>query len=228
MAAMRDIRWRYPQRSPRFGDMPSVTVLGLGHMGAPIAQVLLAAGHPVTVWNRDEKRSAPVVDAGATLGATPAEAARRADVVITMLTDAAAVEAVLFGPDGAAAVLTPGTCVVQMSTIAPIEVRDAARRLPAGVDLVDAPVAGSVDAAAAGRLVILAGGEPGVLDRMTTLLSELGTVRRCGTVGEGAAVKLVLNTALVTGMAALADALAVARSVGVRREVALDALAQGP
>jgi len=208
--------------------MSAVTVLGLGQMGAPIAQVLMGAGHSVTVWNRNEARSAPVVAAGAALAATPAEAARGAGVVITMLTDAAAVDAVLFGPDGAAAHLKPGSCVVQMSTIAPAEVRDVAVRLPAGVDLVDAPVAGSVDAAASGTLRILAGGESGVLDRMTPLLSVLGTVRRCGAVGDGAAVKLVLNTALVTGLAALADALAVARSVGVDRDVALEALASGP
>jgi 3-hydroxyisobutyrate dehydrogenase len=145
-------------------------------------------------------------------------------VVIVMVTDAAAVDAVLFGPGGAAAALRPGACVVQMSTIAPGEVRGLARRLPEGVDLLDAPVAGSVAAAEAGGLTLLVGGDDAATRRAAPVLEVLGTVRRCGGVGSGAALKLVFNTALVTGVAALADTLAVAEAVGVGRAAALDAL----
>ena len=189
-----------------------------------MARRLVATGHRVSVWNR----TAVPVAAGAHVATSPADAVGSSEVVITMVTAAAALDAVLFGPAGAAAALRPAMCLVQMSTIGPDEVRDLARRLPPGVDLVDAPVLGSVAAAEAGRLTILAGGDDDPLHRVTPVLTALGTVRRCGGVGTGAALKLVLNTALVTAMAALADTLAVANAVRVDRAVALEALAAGP
>ncbi len=205
--------------------MTTIASLGLGRMGAAMAARLLAAGHEVHVWDRTPGRAAPLVAAGARAAPSPAAAARGAGVVITMLTDAAAVEAVLSGPDGALAGLAPQACLVQMSTIGPDEVRDLARRRPG---LVDAPVAGSVAETAAGELIILAGGPDEAIDRAAPVLAALGTVRRCGGVGAGSALKLVLNTALVTAVAALADALAVADAAGVDRAAALDALAAGP
>jgi 3-hydroxyisobutyrate dehydrogenase-like beta-hydroxyacid dehydrogenase len=210
---------------PSVTAMTTIASLGLGRMGAAVAGRLLAAGHEVHVWNRTPDRAAPLVAAGARAAPTPAAAVRGAGVVIIMLTDAAAVTAVLSGPDGAEAGLAPGACLVQMSTIGPDEVRDLARRRPG---LVDAPVAGSVAEAAAGELIILAGGPDEAIDRAAPVLTALGTVRRCGGVGAGSALKLVLNTALVTAVAALADALAVADAAGVDRAAALDALAAGP
>src|SRR6185437_5672003 len=187
---------------PSVTAMTTIASLGLGRMGAAMAARLLAAGHEVHVWDRTPDRAAPLVAAGARAAPSPAAAARGAGVVITMLTDAAAVEAVLSGPDGALAGRRPG--------------------------LVDAPVAGSVAEAAAGELIILAGGPDEAIDRAAPVLAALGTVRRCGGVGAGSALKLVLNTALVTAVAALADALAVADAAGVDRAAALDALAAGP
>jgi 3-hydroxyisobutyrate dehydrogenase-like beta-hydroxyacid dehydrogenase len=195
-------------------------------MGAPIARRLLAAGHQVTVWNRTQARAVALVAAGARSAASPVEAVGDADVVITMLTDATAVETVLFGPGGAATALRTGAVVVDMSTIGPAAVAELARRLP--VDLVDAPIGGSVAAAEAGRLMILTGGDKSIVDSVVGVLEALGTVRRCGGSGTGAALKLVLNAALVTGLAALADTLSVADAVGVDRSTALDVLAAGP
>jgi 3-hydroxyisobutyrate dehydrogenase len=206
----------------------TIAVLGTGRMGSAIALRLLASGYQVTAWNRTTSRAAPLAGDGVRVAASPAEAARDAAVVITMLTDAAAVEAVLFGESGAAPVLRPGACLVQMSTIGPGQVRELARRLPAGVGVVDAPVGGSVAAAAAGELTVLAGGEPATVDQVAPVLAALGTVRDCGPLGGGAAMKIVLNTALATAMAALADTLAVADAVGVDRATALPALAAGP
>src|SRR5262245_7122035 len=117
----------------------TVAVLGTGRMGAAIAVRLLGAGHAVTAWNRTASRLTGPVDAGARAAATPADAVRDADVVITMLTDGAAVETVLFGPSGAVGALAPRTHLVEMSTIGPARVQDMARRLPEGVLLVDAP-----------------------------------------------------------------------------------------
>lgn len=204
----------------------TIAVLGTGHMGTPIARRLLASGYQVIAWNRTPERAAPLAADGATLAASAADAARDADAVITMLTDGSAVEDVLFAR-GAAAALRPGACLVEMSTLGPDAVRALVSRLPAGVDLVDAPVGGSVGAAASGQLRVLAGGEPAALDRVEPVLSALGTVRRCGGLGAGAAMKLVANTALVTAVAALADTLAVARALGVDRDAALDVIGAG-
>jgi 3-hydroxyisobutyrate dehydrogenase len=211
--------------------MTNVAVLGTGRMGAAMARRLLATGHPVAAWNRTPGRAAGLGEAGATVATTPGAAVAGTDLVITMLTDANAVEAVLFG-DGsaasAAAGLRPGALVVQMSTIGPDEVRAIAARLPDGVALLDAPVAGSVGAAEAGTLRIFAGGSDDVVDRAEPVLRDLGTIVHCGQVGSGAALKLVANTALVTALGGLHDALAVADAVGVDRAVALGTLAAGP
>ncbi|MDG4798378.1 NAD(P)-dependent oxidoreductase [Micromonospora sp. WMMD1082] len=208
--------------------MTDIAILGTGWMGAAVTRRLLAGGHRVTVWNRSPARAYALTAAGADVAATPTDAVATAGVVITLLTDAAAVEAALFGSRHTVAALRPDTVVVQMSTIGPDEVRGIAGRLPASVPLLDAPVGGSVDAAEAGRLAIFAGGPDAVVDLAEPVLRELGTIRRCGPVGAGAALKLVVNTALITALGALHDTLAVADGVGVDRAVALDALAAGP
>ncbi|GIE49556.1 3-hydroxyisobutyrate dehydrogenase [Amorphoplanes nipponensis] len=195
--------------------MTSIAVLGTGRMGAAITRRLLATGHQVTVWNRTAAKTAPLVAAGARAAPTPA--VPDAEVVITMLTDTEAVRAVL-----AAAAPRPGSVLVEMSTIGPAAVRGLT--VPDGVTLVDAPVLGSVAAAESGRLTVLAGGD---VTRALPVLEALGTVRRCGELGSGAALKLVANTALVTGLAALADTVAVARAVGVDVETALSVVGQG-
>lgn len=206
--------------------MPGIAFLGLGHMGTPMAHRLVADGLDVAVWNRTPARAEPLGAAGARVAATPAEAADGASVAITMLADPAAVESVLFGQDGVLTTLGSGR-LVEMSTIGPDAVRGIAARLPAGVGLVDAPVGGGVDRAAAGKLRIYAGGEPADLEAVSPILEHLGSVVRCGGVGSGAAVKLVSNTALVAGMALLGEAITLADALGVPRELALDVLGGG-
>ncbi len=194
-------------------------------MGSALATRLLATGHQVTVWNRTRPTPAPA--APAIVADTPATAVAEADVVITMLTDGAAVDAVLFD-GGAAAALRPGAVLVQMSTISPAETVAIAERLPGGVYFVDAPVGGSVDAAAAGTLALFAGGEPDAMERAEPVLDELGTVRLCGRAGAGSAVKLMQNTAMLTALGGLHDTLALAAGLGIERELTLDLLAGGP
>ena len=205
----------------------TIAFLGTGRMGEPMAHRLVAAGHDVRVWNRTRARTDALAAAGARIAPSPAAAATGVEVVITMLADPPAVTSVLFGPSGVAEGLRPGVVLVEMSTIGPAAVREVAARLPAGVELVDAPVSGGVGAAAAGALTILAGGDPSTVDRVAGVLGALGTVRRCGGPGSGAALKLVGNAALVAGIAGLADTLAVADAVGVDRATALDLLAGG-
>lgn len=198
--------------------MQKIAVLGLGHMGAPIAARLAAHGFAVSGWSR----SARAVQ-GVALAPDAAAACRDADVVITMLTDGAVVR------DVVTAAAVPGSAtLVDMSTIGPDAVRDLAAVLPAGVDLVDAPVAGSTGAAAGGTLRVFAGGTAAAVDRVEPVLATLGTVHRCGPSGSGAAMKVVLNTALVTAFAALTEVLQVADAVGVPRAGALEALRGGP
>ncbi|MFD0541358.1 NAD(P)-binding domain-containing protein [Actinomadura luteofluorescens] len=204
--------------------MTRIAFLGLGRMGVPMARRLAAAGHDLTVWNRTPSRAAPLAEAGAAVRGTPAEAARDRELVVTMLTDAAAVEAVLFGPDGAAAALPPGALVADMSTIGPAAVHRVRSRLPEGIGYVDAPVSGSLPQAEAGELVILAGAEPDDLARCAGALAVLGEVRHVGPPGSGASLKLVVNSALVGNFAVLGEALALADRLGVDPGLALDAL----
>ncbi|GAB3872656.1 NAD(P)-dependent oxidoreductase [Dactylosporangium cerinum] len=198
--------------------MEKIAVLGLGHMGAPIARRLAAHGFAVTGWSRTPR----LID-GVTVGPDPAAAVRDAGIVITMLTDGPTVLEVV-----RAARLDGSATLVDMSTIGPDAVRDLAAVLPGGVDLVDAPVAGSTGAAEGGTLRIFAGGTDAALDRVAPVLATLGEVRRCGPSGSGAAMKVVLNTALVTALASLAEVLQVADAVGVPRAEALEALRSGP
>ena len=210
-----------PDRGPSVIGMTNVAVLGTGRMGTAAALRLIATGHRVTVWNRTPAR-ATCFDL---VAATPAAAVAGADVVITMVSDGTALGSVL---RAGAAAMTPGTILAQMSTVDPEDVSAAEARLPPGVDLLDAPVGGSVDAAAAGSLQIFAGGAEDVLARAAPVLRDLGTVTPCGPIGAGTTRKLIANTAMLTALGALRDTVAVAEALGVDRAGALAVLAGGP
>ncbi len=212
--------------------MSRVAVLGLGRMGAPMAARLAAAGHQVRVWNRGEaghrrldRELAPGVRPPA-VASTPAEAVAGAEFVLTMLADAAALEQVLFGPDGAAAALADGTVVCDMGTIGVGAALACADRLrPYPVAFLDAPVSGSVPAVRAGTLTVMAGGPPQPLRRIEpVLLAFASTVHRVGGTGSGQAMKLAVNAALHALNAALSESLVLAEHGGVDRRTALDVL----
>ena len=137
--------------------MATLAFLGLGLMGTPMATRLLEAGHDLTVWNRTSEKTGPLVDRGASAAPSPAEAVAGVDVAITMVTNAEALEGVVFGDDGLAPALRPGQLLIDMSTVGPDAVRSVAARLPYGVTMVDAPVRGSVPQATQGNLAIYAG-----------------------------------------------------------------------
>lgn len=207
---------------PSVEGMDTIAFLGLGHMGAPMARRLLTAGHALTVWNRTADKARNLGEEGATVADSPASCAAGASVVITMLADPTAVSEVA---DRLFPALEPGTVWVEMSSVGPDAVAGLRARLPEGVTLVDAPVMGSVDRAAAGELLILAGGE---VEPVLPVLSRLGTVRHCGAPGSGAALKLVLINAVIGGVAVVADSLRLARELGVPAEVAREGLLAGP
>jgi 3-hydroxyisobutyrate dehydrogenase-like beta-hydroxyacid dehydrogenase len=185
-------------------------------MGAPLARRLIP-GHDLIVWNRTPARARPLAEAGATVAPTAAAAVREADLVITMLADGPALEAVV---EEIAPAMRADACLIDLSTVGPSLIRDLAGRLPA---VVDAPVMGSVDRAAAGTLTVLAGGD---VDRVADVLATFGTVVRCGPVGAGAARKVLLINAAIGAVTLTADLVALASSLGVPD--ALDVLAEGP
>jgi 3-hydroxyisobutyrate dehydrogenase len=204
--------------------MTRIGFLGLGLMGTPMARRLLNAGHDVAVWNRTAGKAEALAADGAEVAATPARAAAGREVVITMLADREALEAVLFGEAGAAGALEPGAVLVDMSTVGRDAVFDVAGRLPEGVDMVDAPVTGSTPRAEAGELTVMAGGTEEAYERARPVLEVLGTVRRVGDLGSGAGLKLVLNSTLGAILVGTGEALALADMLGLDRAATLDAL----
>ncbi|WP_406209017.1 NAD(P)-dependent oxidoreductase [Kitasatospora sp. NBC_01560] len=200
--------------------MEKIAFLGLGRMGLPMARRLAATERPLTVWNRTPGRAT-----GLDVAASPAEAVRGAGILVTVLADPAAVDAVAGQVVDA---LAPGTLWIDMSSIGPDATAALRDRLPDGVELVDAPVLGSVGPAATGGLTVLAGGRAEALDRARPVLDTFGRVVQCGGPGSGAALKLVVISAVVGGVALIGEALALADSLGLPEELALGALAGGP
>ncbi|MFD4985581.1 NAD(P)-dependent oxidoreductase [Streptomyces sp. NPDC058374] len=203
--------------------MERIAFLGLGSMGTPMARRLLAAGHPLMVWNRTPAKAEPLRAEGAQVARSPAEAVLGAGTVVTMLAGPEALDAVA---EEMLPALAQGTVWVEMSTVGPDAVAALRDRLPEGVTLVDAPVMGSVDAAASGSLQVLAGGD--VEGPVAELLERLGSVRRCGPSGSGAALKVVLINAMIGGVAVVAEALRLADTLCVDPAGAREALAAGP
>ncbi len=203
--------------------MSTIAFCGLGRMGVPMAARLLDAGHELRVWNRTPGKAGSLVEAGATETGSPAEAAAGADVVVTMLADPAAVEDVVSAAD-----LSAGTVLIEMSTIGPDAVRSLATRLPEGVELLDAPVLGSIPQATEGTLKIFVGGDAEVFERRRPVLEAMGTPRHLGPLGAGAAMKLVANSTLGALMTGLAEALALADGLGLEEADVLDILSESP
>lgn len=198
---------------------------GTGMMGAPMAIRLVEAGHDVSVWNRTPSRADPVVDRGATRARTPSEAAREAEVVITMLADEPALRAVALGREGLATGMRPGATLVEMSTVGPRAVERLRGELPETVSLVDAPVLGSVPQAESGTLSVFVGATAETYEGLGPLLEVFGRPRRMGPMGSGAAMKLVVNATLPALMTTLGESLALADRLGLREADVLDVLA---
>lgn len=199
---------------------------GLGRMGLPMATNLLRAGHELTVYNRTPERARPLVEQGAHQAAFPSELGEN-EVVVTMLADPAAVEAVLAGPDGVLSGARPGLVVIDMSTIGPALARALAARCAArGVHWLDAPVAGSVKPAEEGTLIAMVGGDSEVLAAVRPVLGAMcREVFHLGPAGAGAAMKLVFNLFLAVSTAGLAEALALGEAAALERGRMLEVIA---
>jgi len=182
----------------------------------------------VVVWNRTAEKAAPLVEAGAAAAGTPGEAAGRAEVVLTMVADPAALREVTEGEAGVAAGVDEGTTVIEMSTVGPDAVHRLASVLEEGAGLLDAPVLGSRSEAESGTLTLFVGGPEELVERWAPLLSLLGSPLHVGPVGSGAAAKLVANTTLVGTIGLLGEALALAEGLGLSRAKAFEVLAATP
>jgi len=212
-------------------EQEPVAILGIGAMGHGMATSALRAGIPTIVWNRNQESTRDLAERGAHVARTAADAARRASIVVTMVTDADAVIAIA-RDDGVLAALAPGAILVQMSTIgvAGIErVRAVVGAERPDVVLLDAPVSGSKDPAEQGTLTIFASGPDEVRPRVTALFDALGqrTVW-AGEVGTGTRLKLVANTWLAFVAEAVAASVALARGLGLEPERVVDALHGNP
>ncbi|WP_374341756.1 NAD(P)-dependent oxidoreductase [Methyloversatilis sp.] len=205
--------------------MSRVALLGLGAMGERMAQRLLAAGHTLTVWNRNPERAAALRLAGARVAPSPAAAAADAEIALAMVRDDEASRRVWLDPiDGALPVLASDAVAVDSSTLTVRWVGELARAARArGLAFVDAPVVGSRPQAEAGQLVHLVGGEAADLERIRPLLNDLGTaIHHLGPNGAGAALKLIVNGLLGVQAVAMAEALGMMDALG------LDSARAGP
>jgi 3-hydroxyisobutyrate dehydrogenase len=195
----------------------NVGVAGLGNMGAAIAERLIETGDKVTVWNRSAEKCKPLAAAGAGVATSPAVLAGAVDTVITILTDAAAIDAVYGGPDGLLAGDIGGKLFVEMSTVPPhVETALAAKVRAKGAAFVECPVGGTTGPARQGKLIGLMGAESADAVRAKPLLDQLcRRLEHCGPVGSGATMKLAINLPLMVYWQALGEALALCRPLGL-------------
>ncbi|BBK31177.1 3-hydroxyisobutyrate dehydrogenase [Stella humosa] len=196
-----------------------IGVAGLGRMGAAIARRLIDVGHEVHVWNRTAERAAPLAAAGAAVAASPRELAAAVEAVITIVTDAEAIEAVYGGPDGLLAGNVAGRLFIEMSTVRPeAETALAERVKSAGAVLVECPVGGTVGPALQGKLLGLAGGEAADVERARPVLDQLcRRVDHVGPIGAGASMKLAINLPLAVFWQAFGEAYALCDHLKVDR-----------
>jgi len=209
--------------------MTTIAFIGLGAMGGAMAANLQSAGFALRVWNRSAARAAPFAGAGATVCATPGEAARGAQFVVSMLADDAATRAVMLGADGVLSGVAPRTVIVDSSTITPAMAREVAKAA-AGHDCsyLDAPVSGSIAQAKGRELVFMVGGDAAAFTLAQPLFAAMGRLaRHMGASGAGATIKLVNNMLSGTTSAAIAEALSVAEASGLDPALTLELLAEG-
>jgi 3-hydroxyisobutyrate dehydrogenase len=207
----------------------NVALLGLGTMGAGMAANLLKAGFSLSVYNRTAAKARALTDAGARLAATPAEAAKDASVIISMLSDDAASREVWLGIDGALETVKRGAILIESSTVSPAWITELAEAASLrGIDLLDAPVTGSRTQAEGGQLSFLVGGGDAALEKARSVLKPMSKeIIHLGPLGSGAKMKLINNFLCGVQVASLAEGLTWIERSGLDREKALAVLKSG-
>jgi 3-hydroxyisobutyrate dehydrogenase len=212
------------------GPSEMLGYVGLGMMGSPMARRLLNAGYRVTVWNRSKGKVVPLVEAGATLAADPSAVASTSSMIFMCLTDADAVEDVVFGLGGLAALPGTGKLVVDFSSIHPDAARSIAKRLQAanGMGWIDAPVSGGTRGAEEGTLAVMAGGDAAAIERARPyVLAMARRLTHMGPTGAGQTAKLCNQIIVGCAMAVLAEATRLATNAGIEASRLPEALAGG-
>ena len=204
-----------------------IGIAGLGRMGAAIALRLMEVGHTLTVWNRSPEKAKPVTDAGAKLVSSPEDVAEHSDTVITMLTDADAIDHVYNGEHGLLGGDVNGRLFIEMSTVRPeVSVSLAKVVRASGARFVECPVGGTTGPARQGKLFGFMGAEPGDAELAKPILDQLcRRLEHVGPVGSGALAKFTINMPLMIYYQALGEAMAMARPLGLEPERLLDMIA---
>jgi 3-hydroxyisobutyrate dehydrogenase-like beta-hydroxyacid dehydrogenase len=208
------------------GETERVGFAGLGAMGAGIARRLHDAGYDVVCWNRTKAKAEPLIEAGLGWAGTPRELAASVDVLFTMLTNTAAIEATADGPDGVLAGLREGAVWADISTIAPdVSIALAERVRASGAYFLDCPVSGSPATLAAGQMSVMVGGDRAAFERIEEVLEAIGPkVTYIGPNGQAILTKVAINLALVVAVTAFAEGVALVEKAGVEREAVVDAV----
>ncbi|MDK1394113.1 NAD(P)-dependent oxidoreductase [Pseudomonas protegens] len=210
--------------------LPSLGFAGIGLMGLPMCRRLLAAGYPLTVWNRNPEKCAPLVAAGARQVATPAQLCADADLMLMCLANTEVVREVVFGPQGIAQGARAGQLLLDLSSLEPTATREMAAELAAsrGVAWVDAPVSGGTPGAEAGSLAIMVGGAATDVERVRPVLLTLGQrVTHMGAVGAGQVTKACNQMIVACNALVIAEVVALAERSGVDARLIAEALAGG-
>ncbi|PAU64159.1 NAD(P)-dependent oxidoreductase [Pseudomonas indica] len=210
--------------------LPSLAFAGIGLMGLPMCRRLLAAGYPLSVWNRSPEKCAPLMEQGARSLANPTELCEAADIVMLCLADTAVVREVVFGPGGIVEGARPGQLLVDFSSLEPAATREMAAELErrSGMRWVDAPVSGGTPGAAAGTLAIMAGGREDDIERVRPVLAHLGQrLTRMGEVGAGQVTKVCNQMIVACNALVIAEVVALAEKAGVDAGLIAPALAGG-
>lgn len=211
-------------------SLPRLAFAGIGLMGLPMGQRLLAAGYPLTVWNRNPDKCAPLVALGAKQVQQRAELATQADIILLCLADTQAVREVMFAEQGLAAAMSKQQILVDFSSIAPADTKTMAQQLltESGAHWLDVPVSGGVGGAEAGTLAMLAGGDAQALAQVTPVLEHLGQrITHMGPVGSGQVAKVCNQMLVACNAMVIAEVVALAEQAGVDASLLAPALSGG-
>ena len=206
--------------------MAKLGFVGLGVMGSEMVLRLLSKGHTVTGYNRTKSKAEGLIQKGMKWGDSPRAVAASADVVLSMVTNSAALEAIVEGPEGILAGLTPGKFYVDISTVSPEYSRVVAAKVRAkGCDMVDAPVSGSVITLQEGKLSVMVGGRQETFEKLKPILLDIGPkVTYVGDNGLALVMKIATNLSLAVQMLAFSEGVLLAEKSGISREIAVEVL----
>lgn len=216
--------------APMTTSLPALAFAGIGLMGLPMGRRLLAAGYPLTVWNRSPDKCLPLLEQGARRAQTPAQLCAEAGILMLCLANTEVVREVVFGPGGIVEGARPGQLLVDFSSLEPAATRAMAAELEArsGMRWVDAPVSGGTPGAEAGSLAIMAGGREEDIERARPILAHLGQrLTRMGEVGAGQVTKLCNQMIVACNALVIAEVVALAEKAGVDASLIAPALAGG-